>query len=250
MTKDNKVTSCWWKEVLNYYVEPPISDLFVEESQFDGKDFKMIEQIDKYFNPSGAIDSLGNIFNLIDIKQASDKSVITLKAQFSHFFASLKLGGIAINPALQVGFMLQALVSQYHGVVQIFASAATPCHHPPSNPLSTNARHTTKTPGKDRSARTVNQHGPLQPTQQALQATSPIHTMPSPNAHSTIICLDGAMDARMAVRNVWCATIHQTSPPITARTAQTSRKLGLNLSNGHQLMAGTQHLRSAKKPPL
>jgi hypothetical protein len=80
----------------------------------------MIKHIEKYFNPSGAVDSLNYIFDLIDVKQASDESVITLKARFSGLFASLKLGGVAIDPALQVGFMLRALLSQYHGIVQDF----------------------------------------------------------------------------------------------------------------------------------
>ncbi len=80
----------------------------------------MIEHTDKYFNSSSAANSLGYVFNLIDIKQASDESVITLKAWLSHLFASLKLGGVAINPALQVGFILLALLSQYHRVVQDF----------------------------------------------------------------------------------------------------------------------------------
>jgi hypothetical protein len=79
-TTANAIASSWWEEVINYYVKPPISDLFVEESRFDGKGFKMIEHIDKYFDPSGAVDSLGHIFYLIDIKQTQDESVITLKA--------------------------------------------------------------------------------------------------------------------------------------------------------------------------
>jgi len=69
-TNANAVTSAWWEEVVNYYLEPPISDLFVEESRFDGKGFEMIAHIDKYFNPSGTVDSLSHIFDLIDIKQA------------------------------------------------------------------------------------------------------------------------------------------------------------------------------------
>jgi hypothetical protein len=70
-TKDNQVASSWWEEVINFYMKPPISDLFVEESQFDGKGFKMIKHTDKYFNPSGTVDSLSSIFNLINVKQAS-----------------------------------------------------------------------------------------------------------------------------------------------------------------------------------
>jgi hypothetical protein len=95
-------------------------DLFVEESQFDGKGFEMIAHIDQYFNPSGTVDSLSHIFDLIDIKQAQDESVITLKARFSRVFARLKMGGVAIDSALQVGFMLRALRTAYHGVVQDF----------------------------------------------------------------------------------------------------------------------------------
>ncbi len=49
---------------MNYYVKLPISNLFVEESKFDGKGFEMIEHIKKYINPSGAINSLGYIFDL------------------------------------------------------------------------------------------------------------------------------------------------------------------------------------------
>jgi hypothetical protein len=119
-TKDNLITSAWWEEVINYYVKPPISDLFVEESQFDGKGFEMIEHIDKYFNPSGTVDSLSHIFDLIDIKQAQAESVIMLKARFSRVFARLKMGGVAIDSALQVGFMLRALRTTYQGIVPDF----------------------------------------------------------------------------------------------------------------------------------
>ncbi len=80
----------------------------------------MIKHINKYFNPSGTVDSLSHIFDLIDIKQAQDESVIKLKAHFSHGFASLRMGGVAIDSALQVGFMLRALLSSYHGAVQDF----------------------------------------------------------------------------------------------------------------------------------
>ncbi len=55
-------------------------DLFVKESRFDGKGFEMIEDINKYFHPLGAVDSLGCIFDLINIKQASNEPVVTLKA--------------------------------------------------------------------------------------------------------------------------------------------------------------------------
>jgi hypothetical protein len=42
----------------------------------------MIAHIDHHFNPSGVIDSLGYIFDLINIKHLDQESVITLKACF------------------------------------------------------------------------------------------------------------------------------------------------------------------------
>jgi hypothetical protein len=80
----------------------------------------MIAHIDHHFNPSGAIDSLGYIFDLIDIKQLDQKSVVTLKARFSRHFSALKMGGIGIASALQVGFILCPLISRYQAVVQEF----------------------------------------------------------------------------------------------------------------------------------
>jgi hypothetical protein len=62
----------------------------------------MIAYIEAHFNPSGAVDSLGYIFNLIDIRQAADELIVTLKARFLRVFASLKIGGISIDSALQV----------------------------------------------------------------------------------------------------------------------------------------------------
>ncbi len=87
-------------------MQPLVSDLFVEESHFDGKSFEMIAYINAHFNPSGAVDSLSYIFDLIDIKQLADKLVVTLKVHFSRLFALLKMGGITIDSALQVGFIL------------------------------------------------------------------------------------------------------------------------------------------------
>jgi hypothetical protein len=117
-TANNAVASAWWEEVIVYHCKPPVSDLFVKESCFNGKGFEMIVYIDTHFNPSGAVDSLGYIFDMIDIKQGPEDSVVTLKACFSCVFASLKMGGISINASLQVGFMLRALHSAYQAVVQ------------------------------------------------------------------------------------------------------------------------------------
>jgi hypothetical protein len=120
MTTENTPASAWWEEVLVYHCKPPMSNLFVKESQFNGKGFEMIAYIKAHINPLGAVDSLGYIFDLINIRQAVDESIVTLKAQFTHFFVSLKMGGISIDSALQVRFMLCALCSGYQAVVQEF----------------------------------------------------------------------------------------------------------------------------------
>ncbi len=80
----------------------------------------MIAYIEVYFSPLGAVDSLGYIFDLINIRQAADESIVTLKAQFLRVFASLKMGGISIDSALQAGFMLCILWLGYQAVVQEF----------------------------------------------------------------------------------------------------------------------------------
>jgi len=116
----NAAASVWWEQVIAYYCKPPVSDLFVKEHHFDGKGFEMIAHIDHHFKPSGAVDSLRYIFDLIDIKQTEQESVVTLKACFSKAFSALKMGGIGIDSALQVSFMLRILLSHYHAVVQEF----------------------------------------------------------------------------------------------------------------------------------
>ncbi len=118
--------SVWWEEVIPYFCEPPVSDLFVGETCFDGKGFECIDHIYHHFHPSGAVDALGYIFNLIDIKQKDDKLVVSLKVRFSQSFSSVELGGISIDSALQVGFMLCALLSCYHAVVQEFCLGCHP----------------------------------------------------------------------------------------------------------------------------
>jgi hypothetical protein len=119
-TANNAIASAWWEEVIVYHCKPPVLDLFVKESHFDGKGFEMIAYIHTHFNPSGAVDSLGYIFDMIDIKQAPEESVVTLKACFSRVFAPLKMGGISIDASLQVNFMLRVLCSAYQAVVQEF----------------------------------------------------------------------------------------------------------------------------------
>ncbi len=80
----------------------------------------MIEHIDKYFNPSAAVNLLGYIFELIDIKQDMEENVVLLKAWLSWVFASMKMGGVMIDSALQVGFMLLTLLSCHQAVIQDF----------------------------------------------------------------------------------------------------------------------------------
>jgi hypothetical protein len=40
----------------------------------------MIAYIEAHFNPSGVVDFLGYIFDLIDIRQAADELIVTLKS--------------------------------------------------------------------------------------------------------------------------------------------------------------------------
>jgi hypothetical protein len=119
-TPANQAASSWWEEVIYFNLKPPISDLFVKNPQFNQKGFKVIAHIDQYFHPTGAVDSLGYIFQLIDIKQGADKPVITLKVRFSCLFALLKMGGTNIDSPLQVGFILRSLLPTYHGMVKDF----------------------------------------------------------------------------------------------------------------------------------
>jgi hypothetical protein len=69
---------------------------------------------------------LAYIFDLIDVKQKDDKPAASLKARFSQSFTSLKLGGISIDSALQVSFMLCVLLGCYHAVVQEFCLGRHP----------------------------------------------------------------------------------------------------------------------------
>jgi hypothetical protein len=125
-TGANIAASVWWEEVIAFFCEPPVSDLFVGETRFDGKGFKRIDYIDCHFYPPGVINSLGYIIDLIDIRQKTEEPVVSLKARFLQAFSSLKLGGIGIDSALQVGFMLRALLGCYHPVVQEFRLGCHP----------------------------------------------------------------------------------------------------------------------------
>jgi hypothetical protein len=125
-TDTNMAASVWWEEVIPYFCEPPVSDLFVGKTHFDGKRFKRIDHIDHHFHPSSAVDALGNIFDLIDIKQKDNEPVVSLKVHISQSFSSLKMGGISIDSAFRVGFMLCALLGHYHTVVQEFCLGSHP----------------------------------------------------------------------------------------------------------------------------
>jgi hypothetical protein len=122
---ENQVNSSWWMEILYFYIKSPISNLFIKNPAFDGKVFEMIDHFEKYFNLLGAIDFLSYIFQLISIKQKGYEEVSSLKARLLRLFASLKMGGINIDSVVQVGFMLQALLSQYHGGKRLFCSAGS-----------------------------------------------------------------------------------------------------------------------------
>jgi hypothetical protein len=124
--------------------------------------------------------------------------MITLKARFSRLFASLKLGGIAIDSALQVGFMLRALLSRYHGVVQDFRLGRHSLASATLQSVVEQCLHTTKIPGKDQGARMANLLGSRQHTLLVHPATAPIRMNPSPRACLAITCLAGGQIARTA----------------------------------------------------
>jgi hypothetical protein len=67
--------------------------------KFNGKGFERLAHINNHFNPSGAVDTLSHIFDLIDLKQQDNESVVSLKAQFSRVFLSLKMG---VSPSTQL----------------------------------------------------------------------------------------------------------------------------------------------------
>jgi hypothetical protein len=119
-TADKAAASVWWEEVVAFFCKPPVLDLFVKMPEFDGKGFEMLAHINNHFYLSGAVDMLTHIFDLIDLKQNNDEPVVSLKAQLPRVFSSLKMGGIYIDSALQVGFMLRALLSRYQAVIQKF----------------------------------------------------------------------------------------------------------------------------------
>jgi hypothetical protein len=137
---ENMVASAWWEELVYYYLKPPVHDLFVEETCFDGNGFEMLDYTDKHFNPSGAVGLLGYIFDLIDIMHGADKPIVTLQAHFSCIFASLKMRGVDIGSALQAGFMLRSLLSRYSTVVTDYQLG---CHSLTSATLQSVVEHCT-----------------------------------------------------------------------------------------------------------
>ncbi len=108
----------WWEDVISFYCQPLVSNLFVEDRYFDGRGFDMITHIDQHFNLLGVDDSLGYIFDLVEIRQSDKGWVVTLKTRISCLFSALKMGGINIDSALQVGFMQCSLLAKYQAVSQ------------------------------------------------------------------------------------------------------------------------------------
>ncbi len=188
----------------------------------------MIDYIDKHFNPSGTVDSLSHIFDLIDIKQASDEPVITLKARFSWVFASLKMGGVSVDSALQVGFMLHALshTTPTMGSFRIFVLGATCWALLPSNRLLTNVRHTTRTPGVDPLGKTASLHVTHLLVRRVLPiAIVRIPMMPYPKPPLVLTFCVGVKPAWTPATTVWYATTPPTRAHITPRTVPYSSNL-------------------------
>jgi hypothetical protein len=134
-TEANAVASVWWEEVITFYCQPPVSDLFIEESCFNGKGFEMIAHIDQHFNPSNAVDSLGYIFDLIDIKQLDQESVITLKARFLMVFSNLKMGVFGLTLRSKLVLCFAHCFTRTKPRFRSFARVAIPSPRPPSKHL-------------------------------------------------------------------------------------------------------------------
>ncbi len=94
---------------------------------------------------------------MIDIEQAPEELVVTLKACFSHVFASLKMGGISINASLQVGFMLCPSVQLIKPLFRNSILGVTPYLLPAFKQLLSSVSCTTRILGRDPSAATENQ---------------------------------------------------------------------------------------------
>jgi hypothetical protein len=148
MTTENVPASAWWEEVLVYHCKPSRSDLFNEESHFDGKGFKMFAHIEVHFNPSGAVDFLGYIFDLIDVRQAANMLIVTLK-----------MGDISIKSMLQFGFMLCNLLLDYQAVVQEFRLSRHSFTMASLQAVVEQCVSYDKGPGRSRLVVTVNQFG-------------------------------------------------------------------------------------------
>jgi hypothetical protein len=219
-TPKNQAASSWWEEAIYYYVKLPISNLFVENPQFDQKGFELIAHINQYFHPLGAADTLGYIFQLIDIMQGANEPVITLKARFSRLFALLEMGGVNIKPPLQVGFMLRSLLSTYRGVVEVSSLVDTLLPPPRSKLLSINALLTTRTHGRGLLAKTVNLLAAHLQTQRVHQPPPPatmfiLSSLWEP-FHSTNISITGGTTAKTTA----ISASYTTTLPATKLTAQ------------------------------
>jgi hypothetical protein len=226
----NIAASVWWEEVIDFFCKPPVSDLFVGETRFDRMGFKRINYINRYFHPSGAVNSLGYIFDLIDIRQKTEELVVSLKARFSQAFSSLKLGGIGIDSALQVGFMLRTLSGHYHLVVEEFCLG----RHPLSKAsLETVVDQCVNFDKDTRSSALSARLARLSGTRLQMQREPPLeiarmHTKPLQLSCSTTILAAGRRPSERTQASVCSAMIPPTTPTTKATTARSSRNLVLN----------------------
>ena len=203
----------------------------------------MITHIDTYFNPSGTVDSLSHIFDLIDIKQAQDESVITLKAGFSHVFASLKMGALPSTRRCRSALCSGPSRPPTMGSFRTSALVATHCLPRHFKRSSTNVWPTTKTHGKAPLTKLASPLTPPPPMPLAHHlATKPTLMKPWRCAHLVSMSHDGAAPAKTIATSAWSATIHHTSLPITPRIAPSSDNSGSSWSSAPQPMVATPHL--------
>jgi hypothetical protein len=149
-----------------------MSDLFVEESHFNGKGFKMIVYIDANFNPSGAVDSLGYIFNMIDIKRPLKNRWSPSKLASPVSLSPLKWGA---SPSTRLSRLVLCSAPSVQLIKPLFRNSVlgvTPYLLPAFKWLLSSVSCMTRILGRDPSAAVENQsatHWQTQPTQEIME---------------------------------------------------------------------------------
>ena len=151
----------------------------------------MIAHIDQHFNPSGAVDSLGYIFDLIDIKQLDQESVITLKACFLMVFSNLKMGVFGLTLRSKLVLCFAHCFTSTKPWFRSFGWVAIPSLRPPSKQLWNSAQIMTRTHGRARLGKTASPSPAAHPLRMPPVLTAKALTGLSPPSPSITISAAG-----------------------------------------------------------